>query len=131
CCGRAVMRFCFSVLALTFVLLVSAAVLVLRMRPEQDVQIVFAKTYLKTYRATRDRKESLLTALAVVRKRAPFSDVSADDAAFLADLFGWLNHPHVVMGQVLRSADHKRSVGSLCKRDELRVVRDGARAQGA
>ncbi|PYM95133.1 MAG: hypothetical protein DME08_16545 [Candidatus Rokuibacteriota bacterium] len=118
-------------LALTFVLLVSAAVLVLRMRPEQDVQIVFAKTYLKTYRATRDRKESLLTALAVVRKRAPFSDVSDDDAAFLADLFGRLHHPHVVLGQVLRSADHKRSVGSLRNRDQLRVVMDGARAQGA
>jgi len=53
------MSLLFCVLALTFVLLVSAAVLVLRMRPEQDVQIVFAKTYLKTYRATRDRKESL------------------------------------------------------------------------
>jgi hypothetical protein len=125
------MSLLFCVLALTFVLLVSAAVLVLRMRPEQDVQIVFAKTYLKTYRATRDRKESLLAALAVVRKRAPFSDVSDEDAVFLADLFGRLHHPHVVLGQVLRSADHKRSVGTLRNRDQLQVVMDGARAQGA
>jgi len=125
------MSLLFCVLALTFALLVSAVVVVLRMRPEQDVQIVFAKTYLKTYRATRDRKESLLTALAVVRKRAPFSDVSDEDAVFLADLFGRLRHPHVVLGQVLRSADHKRSVGSLRNRDQLQVVMDGARAQGA
>jgi hypothetical protein len=115
------MSLLFCVLALTFVLLVSAAVLVLRMRPEQDVQIVFAKTYLKTYRATRDRKESLLAAL----------DVSDEDAVFLADLFGRLHHPHVVLGQVLRSADHKRSVGTLRNRDQLQVVMDGARAQGA
>src|SRR2546428_13121005 len=107
------MSLLFCVLALTFVLLISAAVLVLRMRPEQDVQIVFAKTYLKTYRATRDRKESLLTALAVVRKRAPFSDFSDEDPAFLADLFVRLHHPHAPLGHVLRSPDHKRSLGAL------------------
>ncbi len=121
----------FLVLTLALALLVAAAVLILRMRPEQDVQIVFAKAYLKTYRGTRDRKESLLAALAVVRKRAPFSDVSDDDAAFLADLFGRLHHPHVVLGQVLKSADHKRSVGSLRNRAHLQVIIDGALAQGA
>jgi len=121
----------FLLMTLAGALLVTAAVLILRMRPEQDVQIVFAKAYLKTYRGTRDRKESLLAALAVVRKRAPFSDVSDDDAAFLADLFGRLHHPHVVLGQVLKSADHKRSVGSLRNRAHLQVIIDGALAQGA
>src|SRR5262249_56171178 len=87
------MNLIFLVLALTLVLLVSAVVLVLRMRPEQDVQIVFAKTYLKTYRATRDRKESLLAALAVVRKRASFSDVTDDEALFLPALLPPLHHP--------------------------------------
>jgi len=121
----------FLVLMLALALLVTGAVLIIRLRPEQDVQIVFAKAYLKTYRGTRDRKESLLAALAVVRKRAPFSDVSDDDAAFLADLFGRLHHPHVVLGQVLQSADHKQSVGSLRNRAHLQVVIDGAEAQGA
>jgi len=121
----------FLVLMLVLALLVTGAVLIIRLRPEQDVQIVFAKAYLKTYRGTRDRKESLLAALAVVRKRAPFSDVSDDDAAFLADLFGRLHHPHVVLGQVLQSADHKQSVGSLRNRAHLQVVIDGAEAQGA
>src|SRR5262249_16144505 len=125
------MNLIFLVLALTLVLLVSAVVLVLRMRPEQDVQIVFAKTYLKTYRATRDRKESLLAALAVVPNPPPFSARSDEDAVLLAGLFGRLHHPHVVLGQVLRTADHKRSVGSLRNRDQLQVVMDGARAQGA
>ncbi|PYN98561.1 MAG: hypothetical protein DMD91_14855 [Candidatus Rokuibacteriota bacterium] len=121
----------FLVLMLVLALLVTGAVLIIRLRPEQDVQIVFAKAYLKTYRGTRDRKESLLAALAVVRKRAPFSDVSDEDAAFLADLFGRLHHPHVVLGQVLQSADHKQSVGSLRNRAHLQVVIDGAEAQGA
>src|SRR2546426_11332695 len=106
------MSLLFCVLALTFVLLVSAAVLVLRMRPEQDVQIVFAKTYLKTHRATRDRKESLLTALAVVRKRAPFSDVSDEDAAFPANLFGRFHHPPALLGQALRPPGPKPAGGS-------------------
>src|SRR5438128_12256572 len=104
------MSLLFCVLALTFVLLVSAAVLVLRMRPEQAVQIVFAKTYVKTYRATRDRKESLLTALAVLRKRAPFSDVSDGAAAVLAELFGRRHHPDVVLGAVRRSAAHSATL---------------------
>ncbi len=125
------MSLLFCVLTLTLALLVFAAVLVLRLRPRQDVQIVFAKAYLKTYRGTRDRKESILAALAVLRKRAPFSDVSEDDAVFLADLFGRLHHPHIVLGQVLVTADHKRSAGSLRNRVHLQMVMDGARAQGA
>jgi len=119
------------VLTLALVALIVAAVLARRMRPEQDVQIIFAKTYLKTYRSTGDRKESLLTALSLVRKRPPFSEVSEEEAAFLADLFGRLHQPHLVLGQVLHMADHKHSAGYLRNRAHLQTVIEGARAQGA
>jgi hypothetical protein len=125
------MSLLFCVLTAASVLMVVAAILVFRMKPEPDVQIVFAKAYLKTYRGTRDRKESLLAALAVLRKRAPFSEVSDDDAAFLADLFGRLHHPHIVLGHLLRLADDKRTVGSLRNRAHLQMIIEGALAQGA
>ena len=121
----------YVILALPVVLFLVVAVLVWRMAPEPDVQVAFAKTYLKAYRGTKDRQESLLAALAVVRQRPPFSEVSDDDARFLADSFGRLHQPHLVLGQVLHTADHRRSAGALRDRASVQVLVEGAEKQGA
>src|SRR5262249_52854502 len=80
------------------VMLVAAVVilgggLALRLRPRHGAQIVLATAYLRAFRTTNDKKESLRRALTLLPNRPPFADLRDEDITFLAELFEGCRHP--------------------------------------
>ena len=118
------------------VMLVAAIVilgggLALRLRPRHGAQIVLATAYLRAFRTTNDKKESLRRALILLRNRPPFADLSDEDITFLAELFEGCRHPQVALGQVVHLAESRRSPQRLQDHDALRAFVAGAREEGA
>ena len=121
-------------LVIWVVVLVAAIVILagaLALRPRPGAQIVLATAYLRAFRTTNDKRESLRRALTVLRNRPLFADLSDEDITFLAELFEHCHHPQIALGQVVHTAESRRSPRRLQDHDSLRAFVAGARKEGA
>jgi len=120
-----------GVVVLVAAIVILAGALALRLRPRPGAQIVLAIAYLRALRTTNDKKESLRRALTVLRNRPLFADLSDEDITFLAELFEHCHHPQIALGQVVHTAESRRSPRRLQDHDFLRAFVAGARKEGA
>ena len=119
------------IVVLVAAIVIAAGALALSLRPRHGAQIVLATAYLRAFKTTNDKKESLRRALTVLHNRPPFADLSDEDITFLAELFEACRHPQVALGQVVHIAESRRSPRRLQDHDSLRAFVAGARKKGA